>query len=100
MRRAHLTGCLLIAAICRTGVPLLATDFQVGNVSSYAGNKRWQWTVFITAPKPVLDRNRCVEYTLHPTFPDPVQVVCDRGTIESQAFPLKMSSWGPTDIGV
>ncbi len=100
MRRAHRIGWVLIAALCRSGAPVLAADFQVGNVSSYAGNKRWDWTVFITAPKTVLDRIRCVEYTLHPTFPDPVQVVCDRGTNDSQAFPLKMSSWGTSDVGV
>ena len=53
----------------------------------------WTWTVFIKAPEEVLSQVQCVQYTLHPTFADPVREVCERGST-SQAFPLTATGWG------
>jgi hypothetical protein len=99
MTRAHLVCVILLITCCPAAPPLLAADFQIGNSSSYSGNKRWDWTVYLTAPRQVLDRIKCVEYTLHPTFPDPIQVVCERGSDDNRAFPLSMNGWGEFEIG-
>jgi transcription initiation factor IIF auxiliary subunit len=37
----------------------------------------WERSIYLTGPEAVLDRIRCVKYTLHPTFSEPVQIVCD-----------------------
>jgi transcription initiation factor IIF auxiliary subunit len=58
----------------------------------------WSWTVFIKAPNDVLDQVKCVEYTLHPTFPNPVQEVCNRGT--GPAFALSARGWGTFQIRI
>jgi len=50
-------------------------------------------TVFVKAERPVLDRIQCVEYTLHPTFPNPIRRVCTPGN-PSQAFALSANGWG------
>jgi len=101
MIRSNMAACALMSVLSSLLAPPLAgADLRVGNVSSYAGNKRWDWTVFITAPADVLDRVRCVEYKLHPTFPEPVQVICDRGYDSSRAFPLTRNGWGEFEIAV
>lgn len=69
------------------------------NVSTRLGRNLWQWTAFIQAPEEVLARVQCVEYTLHPTFPDPVREVCDRGPGE-HAFPITAKGWGTFPLHV
>jgi hypothetical protein len=77
-----------------------AADFRVDNSATYMGSKRWEWTVFIAATPAILSKVRCVEYELHPTFPNPLQVICDRGYDENRAFPLNASGWGAFNIRV
>lgn len=60
---------------------------------------RWNWTVFLRGPDSALSQVKCVEYTLHPTFPNPVREVCARGT-GPQAFALAATGWGTFEIGV
>jgi hypothetical protein len=67
--------------------------FTTGNTATFVGNKRWDWTVFIRGSEEDLARVRCVEYTLHPTFPDPVRTICQRGA-GPNAFPLSTNGWG------
>ncbi len=67
--------------------------FTAGNIARAVANNRWDWTVFIRGSEEDLARVQCVEYTLHPTFPDPVRTVCRRGE-GSQAFPLSTNGWG------
>ncbi len=55
--------------------------------------------MYVQGPPEALRQVRCVEYTLHPTFPNPVQEVCDPGR-GSQAFPLSATGWGTFRIGV
>jgi transcription initiation factor IIF auxiliary subunit len=52
---------------------LCAQDIKVDNTAKYVGNGRYDWTVFIVAEKAVLSGIKAVEYTLHPTFPNPVR---------------------------
>jgi transcription initiation factor IIF auxiliary subunit len=77
-----------------------AQDISAANTSRYLGERQWSWTVFIKAPPAVLNEVKCVEYTLHPTFPNPVQTVCVRGSNDQQAFPLTASGWGTFDVRI
>lgn len=70
------------------------------NSSKYVGDGRWDWTVFLTADDSVLSSIRYVEYTLHPTFPNPVRRVSDRGTAHGRGFFLSAGGWGTFKIGV
>ena len=70
---------------------------ETRNVAISVGKNRWKWTVFIQGSSNVLDQIRCVEYTLHPTFPKPVQEVSKRGT-GSRAFALSAIGWGTFQI--
>jgi transcription initiation factor IIF auxiliary subunit len=63
------------------------------NTAKQEGKGRWNWTVYLDASTAVLDQIRCVQYTLHPTFPNPVREVCERGD-PSQPFALSASGWG------
>jgi transcription initiation factor IIF auxiliary subunit len=72
---------------------------QASNTSRSLGDGRWDWTVFVTAQRPVLDKIQCVEYTLHPSFPNPIRRVCVRGN-DSQAFALSANGWGTFAIQV
>ncbi len=71
----------------------------VDNVARQASRTTWNWTVFLKGPEEALNQVRCVQYTLHPTFPDPVREVCSRGS-GPQAFPLSATGWGTFEIGV
>lgn len=77
---------------------VIAQDTSVKNTSSPIGNGRWSWTVFLDGPSPTLDKIKCVEYHLHPTFPNPLQVVCERG--KQQAFALNGNGWGEFNVAV
>jgi transcription initiation factor IIF auxiliary subunit len=59
----------------------------------------WLWTVFIEGPEEALRRIRCVEYTLHETFPDRVRTVCERGR-GREAFALSSSGWGTFTVRI
>ena len=62
-------------------------------------SKTWDWTVFVLGPEYVLDQVDYVEYTLHPSFRSPQQIVRNRGT-GSRAFPLSESGWGVFTIKI
>ncbi|PTL75109.1 pYEATS domain-containing protein [Vitiosangium sp. GDMCC 1.1324] len=89
------------APIPRLSFVLLQQDeeLRAGHVSTHLKQKLWRWTVYIQAPKDVLQRVKCVEYVLDRTFPDPIREVCDRGT-GAQAFPLKVTAWGPSTVRI
>jgi len=72
---------------------------KTGNVADSLGNDRWKWTVFIKGPTNALDRIRFVEYTLHPTFPERVHEVRQRGT-ENRAFAFSAIGWGTFEIRI
>jgi transcription initiation factor IIF auxiliary subunit len=78
---------LLFAAVA---TPSLAAP-TVQNTSTYAGGGRWDWKIFIVADAQTLQEIECVEYTLHPTFPQPVQRVCNR---PDTGFAYSSNGWG------
>jgi transcription initiation factor IIF auxiliary subunit len=86
---------LYVILVC---TPVLWAQVKVNNSSTYIGNGRWQWTIFIEARPELLDKISCVEYRLHPSFPDPLQQVCERGSKE--AFALNGSGWGEFNVKV
>ena len=81
------------------GVPAVDSPLPIetANVATEVRKGLWEWTVFVRAPDNVLEQIRCVEYTLHPTFPDRVREVCDRGS-GRQAFALTTRGWGTFEI--
>lgn len=56
----------------------------------------WEWGIYIDGTPSELDRIRCVEYTLHPTFANPVRMVCSR----EKGFQLLTRGWGPFTVGI
>jgi transcription initiation factor IIF auxiliary subunit len=69
------------------------------NSAAYIGSGRWDWTVYIRAPADTIRSIRCVEYTLHPTFPNPVRQVCNSGE-GPEYFPLRTNGWGTFQIPI
>jgi hypothetical protein len=69
------------------------------NVATKVREGLWNWTVFIQGSNDDLDWVQCVEYTLHPTFSDPIQTVCQKG-IASRAFALSGSAWGTFEVRI
>lgn len=64
--------------------------FRIAQDYEYQGGDYWKWSVWIEASDEELAQIESVEYTLHPTFPDPVRVVEDR----SSKFRLETAGWG------
>ncbi|WP_430232258.1 pYEATS domain-containing protein [Nitrosomonas communis] len=62
--------------------------------STYAGNRRWNWSVWITGSTADLDQIDHVTYTLHPTFPNPVREIHTR----KGGFRLESNGWGEFTI--
>ena len=56
----------------------MGQDVQLANNATYLGDGRYEWTVFVVAEKAALDNIKYVEYTLHPTFPEPKRVATNR----------------------
>jgi transcription initiation factor IIF auxiliary subunit len=50
----------------------------------------YKWRLFVDEPADRLNQIRSVEYILHPTFPEPVQVRTD----PADHFGLETSGWG------
>jgi len=72
------------------------TSITTQNTSQPIDAKRWRWSVFIHADANALSKIRCVEYRLHPTFPDPIKMVCDA----KSHFALSATGWGTFTIKV
>jgi len=67
---------------------------RVEQTSSYVGNNRWDWQVWLSGPDDELDRIDHVTYTLHPSFSNPVREISSR----ADGFKLKSSGWGEFKI--
>jgi transcription initiation factor IIF auxiliary subunit len=59
---------LLVSGLLFT-LPVSGQTMSVNNTAQYLGNGRYSWTVFL---KGDLAHVASVQYTLHPTFPEPV----------------------------
>lgn len=87
-------------AVAAAPLNLDTVTIRTGNTSRNLGGGRWEWAVFLLAPNEVLRQVRYVEYTLHPTFPDPIQRVTERGLEEGKGFVLKATGWGTFEIAI
>jgi transcription initiation factor IIF auxiliary subunit len=65
-------------------------NFAKETATEEDGAHWFRWKVFVDESGEVLERIRSVEYRLHETFPDPIQLVTDR---ESR-FALEGEGWG------
>jgi len=83
-------------ALAVTALPSLAA-VTVSNTSNYVGAGRWDWTIFVDADPAMLQEIKCVVYTLHPTFPDPVVEVCAHPETK---FALSRNGWGTFTVKV
>ena len=63
---------------------------RIEQSEAYEGNDWWSWSVWLDGPKRDLDDVDFVEYTLHPTFRDPVRTVRTR----HNKFKLETEGWG------
>jgi hypothetical protein len=94
--RLALASLALMLPVLLTAQSGVTTD----NTSKYIGNNRWEWTVFVKASQDTVAKIHCVEYLLHPTFPNRDRMVCERGQTADQPFPLTGNGWGGFDIPV
>ncbi len=51
---------------------------RIQQSEKYEGDDWWAWSVWVDGPDRELDDIDHVEYTLHPTFPDPVRKISTR----------------------
>ncbi len=65
-------------------------EFTIQQWEQYECQDWWKWAVWIEGPDEALDRIDCVEWTLHPTFPNPIRKVYDRAS----KFRLETGGWG------
>lgn len=65
-------------------------SIQIKQESIPQGEEWWKWSIWLEGPAGDLDRVEHVEYILHPTFPQPVQMVKDRAS----NFRLDANGWG------
>jgi transcription initiation factor IIF auxiliary subunit len=73
------------------------TDLNVENTAKYTDG-HYSWTVFIVGDENILQNIDYVQYNLHPSFPNPVQVVRARGS--KCAFAFSSTSWGEFSVHV
>lgn len=65
-------------------------SIEVKHDSTYQRDNLWEWAIWVEGIDGDLDRIEHVVYTLHPTFPNPVQRVTD----PTSNFRLTGSGWG------
>jgi transcription initiation factor IIF auxiliary subunit len=67
---------------------------KISQDAKYQGEDWWDWAVWVDGPKSELANIKCVTYTLHPTFRDPVRRVTDA----ANKFKLETAGWGTFKI--
>ncbi|EHK53337.1 pYEATS domain-containing protein [Allomesorhizobium alhagi] len=72
-------------------------DVDIDNVARKARGNQFEWTAYVVADDSELRNIKCVVYTLHPTFPDPVQRICDTDN-PRYPFGLTVSGWGSFNL--
>lgn len=73
--------------------------FTADNISAQVRPRWWKWTVFLVGEEQYLNQVNCVEYTLHPTFPNPVRTVCRKGD-NRYPYALSAAGWGVFTIRI
>lgn len=64
--------------------------YKTAQEFKYLDTDWWEWSVWIQASDDEMANIDYVEYTLHPTFPNPVRKVTKRAT----KFRLNSAGWG------
>ena len=72
-------------------------SLEIQNVAQRSGPEQWMWTAFVTGPSEQIAKIRCVRYTLHPTFPQPIVDVCTTSDAR-YPFGLTATGWGTFNI--
>jgi hypothetical protein len=67
---------------------------RLKQTAAYHGDDWWKWSVWVESDEETLDRIEYVEYTLHPSFPEPVIRIKER----SSKFRLDAEGWGEFTI--
>ena len=69
-------------------------DYRVEQSEKTEDNEWWEWAVWLEGPDRDLDAIDFVEWTLHPSFPDPIRKTSDR----AHNFRLDTGGWGVFQI--
>jgi transcription initiation factor IIF auxiliary subunit len=69
-------------------------EIKIEQWEKYEGDDWWAWAVWVEGEDKVLDQIKFVEWTLHPTFPDPIRKIYER----SKKFRLETGGWGTFPI--
>jgi transcription initiation factor IIF auxiliary subunit len=69
-------------------------EFTILQWERYDGEDWWKWAVWLEGRDEALDRVDFVEWSLHPTFPNPVRKKRDRAS----KFRLEAGGWGVFQI--
>jgi hypothetical protein len=87
----------MIRAFAAAGGPPGPPSLELTSVAQSSPDKRWNWTAYVSGKKEAIERIKCIVYTLHPTFADPVKKVCKT---ENPLYPfaLAASGWGTFDL--
>lgn len=78
--------------LLNAGLFASAQNIAIDNTARYAGNGRYSWTVFVKGDAKSLAQLESVQYTLHPTFQNPV--VWGKGA----NFSYSAVGWGEFNI--
>ena len=73
---------------------VLAQEVQIENTSEYIDSGHYKWTVFLLAENSILETIDHVEYTLHPSFPNPERISNEHDT----NFAISFSGWGESIV--
>jgi transcription initiation factor IIF auxiliary subunit len=69
-------------------------DFEIEQSADYEGEDWWTWAVWVEGDAESLDQIEFVEWSLHPTFSNPIRKIYDR----SSNFRLETGGWGTFPI--
>lgn len=70
-------------------------QIRAESISNKIGSNRWEWQIYIKAPKEITDNIDCVEYTLPPTFSQRIWKICrDRNFNARYPFSLAQPMQG------
>ncbi|HEX8141180.1 MAG TPA: pYEATS domain-containing protein [Pyrinomonadaceae bacterium] len=94
-----LAACLLLTNVSASSAQVKGSVRLADNVAKYVGSGLFEWTIFIRADERWLGQVSYVVYTLHPTFPNPVRTVRERGR-GPYAFALSDYARAEFDIGI
>jgi len=72
----------------------MSTELKIQQSERYEGDDWWKWAVWVDGSERILDSIEYVEWTLHPTFPDPIRKVTNR----LQKFRIETGGWGVFQI--